>query len=116
MSKESSDTSDVPKIASTADDGSSDILVKRSRSQKLKQAMGFVDTRSRPAEPQSAVPWALQPAYPEEIVTDSNGIIWGSLDALVNKLTTGGLTRDPISGFTRRIPQVWLTVSVSRSG
>jgi son of sevenless-like protein len=78
--------------------------------------MGFVDTRSRTVEPPPAVPWALQPAYPAEIVTDRNGVIWGTLDALVNKLTTGGLIKDPISGLTRRIPQAWLMRFVSRSG
>jgi len=93
-SKEPSDKSGVSKSARPTTDGSPDGLVKRSRSQKLKQVMGFADNRSQPAvQPQSVMPWALQKA---QVQTDSNGNVWGTLDALVDKLLTDAPPRDPI--------------------
>lgn len=75
--------------------GLPDGLVKRSRSQKLKRAVGLVDPRSQPTvHPQPVVPWALQPAYPDQIRTDASGNIWGTLDVLVDKLTTDTPQKD----------------------
>jgi son of sevenless-like protein len=97
---------DVSEIARLATNGLSDGLVKRSRSQKLKQAMGFADNCSQPAvESQPIIPWALQNAYPDQVQTDSNGNIWGTLDALVDKLLTDAPPRDPIRESIHRIPQ-----------
>jgi son of sevenless len=82
-----------------------DGLVKRSRSQKLKQAMGFVDTRSQPVvqtQPVVPRPWALQPAYSAYIQMDNTGNSWGTLDALIDKLTTNAPPRDPIRESIRR--------------
>ena len=104
MSREPSEKSSISEIARPATDGSPDGLVKRSRSQKLKHVMGFTDNRSQPVvQPQSILPWALRKPYQDQVETDSNGNVWGTLDALVDKLLTDAPPRDPVRESIHRI-------------
>lgn len=73
--------------------GSLDVVVQRSRSQKWKQVMGIDEW---PIVVTSATAWYLQPKYSDQLELSPDGHIrWGSLEALVERLTLHVPSRGP---------------------
>jgi son of sevenless-like protein len=88
-----------------------DVLMKRSRSQKWKQVMGLDDSL-HDVLPRPVLPWYLEPTFADELEAAPDGTIrWGTLDALVEKLTRDIPIRDPISALFLNIfsPYAFLT-------
>lgn len=85
--------------------GSIDLsALKRTRSQKWKQVMGVDDALNDvPVRP--ALPWYLQPKLAGDLALGPDGtIVWGTLEALIEKLTCDVPIRDPASTpFTRSL-------------
>ena len=107
------DDKNVAQISKSGSNSFPDGLVKRSRSQRLKHAIGFVDNRSPPAtrqQPVTSVPWALQPMHSDPVQIDGNGNIWGTLDGLIDKLTTEAPARDQIRESGHKILPSLLTL------
>lgn len=95
---ETNNVREIEKLASPEITGSFDTLIKRSRAEKIKQLTGSEDAWVSYQAAVTKLPWYLKPEYSEELQMDNEGQVrTGTIRALVEKLTSEPLTKDPIS-------------------
>lgn len=96
---ESGSSGEVVSIPGNMSSSSLEGIVKRTRSQRLKASIGL---ESIPApKPVHVRAWYLKPIYADQLETDNEGHVrYGTLNALVEKLTSDMSTLDPISEYS----------------